>query len=168
MLVSGMRALAAAAQLQQHAAAAAPLGAHRQLSVGLRQFASQPEHQQQQSQAAAAQMPPFPYVPVPYTGPSKEEVLSLRKRFLSPSELCAVCRVVWCGVLASSRGHAPALTRVTPPPPHTHTGLFHHFREPVMITEGKMQYLFDERGRRFLDVRALSVCGAGARQRAQQ
>lgn len=33
-------------------------------------------------------------------------------------------------------------------------GLFHHFREPVMITEGKMQYLYDERGRRYLDVSA--------------
>jgi alanine-glyoxylate transaminase/(R)-3-amino-2-methylpropionate-pyruvate transaminase len=31
-------------------------------------------------------------------------------------------------------------------------GLFHHFREPVMITEGKMQYLYDEKGRRYLDV----------------
>jgi acetylornithine/succinyldiaminopimelate/putrescine aminotransferase len=33
-----------------------------------------------------------------------------------------------------------------------HAGLFHHFKEPVMITEGKMQYLFDEKGRRYLDV----------------
>jgi hypothetical protein len=32
--------------------------------------------------------------------------------------------------------------------------MFWHFREPVMITEGKMQYLFDERGRRYLDVSA--------------
>jgi acetylornithine/succinyldiaminopimelate/putrescine aminotransferase len=44
--------------------------------------------------------------------------------------------------------------------PHTCTytscaGLFHHFKEPLMIVEGKMQYLFDERGRRFLDVRAV-------------
>lgn len=29
--------------------------------------------------------------------------------------------------------------------------MFHHFKEPVMITEGKMQYLFDETGRRYLD-----------------
>jgi alanine-glyoxylate transaminase/(R)-3-amino-2-methylpropionate-pyruvate transaminase len=28
-----------------------------------------------------------------------------------------------------------------------------HFRKPVMIVEGKMQYLFDEKGRRYLDVR---------------
>jgi hypothetical protein len=32
--------------------------------------------------------------------------------------------------------------------------LFHHFKSPVMITEGKMQYLFDETGRRYLDVSA--------------
>lgn len=31
--------------------------------------------------------------------------------------------------------------------------LFHHFKKPVMIVEGKMQYLFDETGRRYLDVR---------------
>jgi acetylornithine/succinyldiaminopimelate/putrescine aminotransferase len=31
--------------------------------------------------------------------------------------------------------------------------MFALYREPVMITEGKMQYLFDERGRRYLDVR---------------
>ena len=30
--------------------------------------------------------------------------------------------------------------------------LFHHFKKPVMIVEGKMQYLFDETGRRYLDV----------------
>lgn len=59
-------------------------------------------------------LPPFSYQPQPYTGPSKEEVLSLRKKYLSPC-------------------------------------LFHHFREPVMITEGKMQYLYDEKGRRYLD-----------------
>jgi alanine-glyoxylate transaminase/(R)-3-amino-2-methylpropionate-pyruvate transaminase len=33
--------------------------------------------------------------------------------------------------------------------------LFHHFKDPIMITEGRMQYLYDERGRRYLDVRPL-------------
>jgi alanine-glyoxylate transaminase/(R)-3-amino-2-methylpropionate-pyruvate transaminase len=33
---------------------------------------------------AAPVLPPFDYVPPRYTGPSKEEVLSLRKQFLSP------------------------------------------------------------------------------------
>lgn len=59
-------------------------------------------------------MPAFNYTPVPYQGPSKEEVMALRKKFLSPA-------------------------------------MFHHFKEPVMIVEGKMQYLFDERGKRYLD-----------------
>ncbi len=30
--------------------------------------------------------------------------------------------------------------------------IYHHFKKPVMIVEGKMQYLFDETGKRFLDV----------------
>ena len=30
--------------------------------------------------------------------------------------------------------------------------LFHHFKDPVMIVEGKMQYLYDEHQRRYLDV----------------
>ena len=34
--------------------------------------------------------------------------------------------------------------------------LFHHFKQPIMITEGRMQYLYDERGRRYLDVRILA------------
>ncbi|KAI3434759.1 hypothetical protein D9Q98_002819 [Chlorella vulgaris] len=29
--------------------------------------------------------------------------------------------------------------------------LFHHFKDPVMIVDGSMQYLFDEKGRRYLD-----------------
>lgn len=33
--------------------------------------------------------------------------------------------------------------------------MFHHFKDPVMITDGKMQYLYDETGRRYLDVRCL-------------
>lgn len=33
--------------------------------------------------------------------------------------------------------------------------LFHHFKDPIMITEGKMQYLYDDKGRRYLDVRTL-------------
>ena len=59
-------------------------------------------------------LPPFDYTPLPYDGPSKEEVLELRQKYLNPVK-------------------------------------FLHFKEPVMIVEGKMQYLFDERGRRFLD-----------------
>ena len=44
------------------------------------------------SQAAPADipagpvLPPFDYVPPKYTGPSKEEVLALRKQYLSPGK----------------------------------------------------------------------------------
>ena len=60
------------------------------------------------------QLPPFDHQPQPYTGPSAEEVLALRKEFLSPA-------------------------------------IFAYYKRPVMIVEGKGQYLFDEKGRRYLD-----------------
>lgn len=59
-------------------------------------------------------LPPFDYTPVPYTGPSKEEVWAMRQEFMSP-------------------------------------GLFHYYQKPVMMVEGKAQYLFDETGRRYVD-----------------
>lgn len=34
---------------------------------------------------------------------------------------------------------------------HLSPAMFLHFKKPVMIVEGKMQYLFDETGRRYLD-----------------
>jgi alanine-glyoxylate transaminase/(R)-3-amino-2-methylpropionate-pyruvate transaminase len=60
------------------------------------------------------QLPPFAYTPKPYTGPSPEEVLAMRKQFLSPA-------------------------------------IFHYYKNPIMIVEGKAQYLFDNNGRRYLD-----------------
>lgn len=59
-------------------------------------------------------LPPFDHVPQPYSGPSSEEVLALRKEFLSPA-------------------------------------IFHYYRRPVMIVEGRGQWLFDEKGRRYMD-----------------
>jgi alanine-glyoxylate transaminase/(R)-3-amino-2-methylpropionate-pyruvate transaminase len=59
-------------------------------------------------------MPPFEYTPRPYTGPSREEVLALRRQYVNPV-------------------------------------VFTLYRHPLMIVEGKMQYLFDETGRRYLD-----------------
>ena len=59
-------------------------------------------------------LPPFDYTPMPYDGPSPEEVLDLRKQYVSP-------------------------------------GIFHYYKKPIMIVEGKGQYLFDEKGRRYLD-----------------
>ena len=32
--------------------------------------------------------------------------------------------------------------------------MFMHFQKPILIVAGKMQYLFDETGRRFVDVRS--------------
>lgn len=60
-------------------------------------------------------MPPFDYVPRPYEGPSREQVLALRRQYVNPA-------------------------------------VFTLYREPLMIVEGKMQYLFDETGRRYLDL----------------
>ena len=60
-------------------------------------------------------MPDFWYTPSPYRGPSRAEVLALRRRYVNPA-------------------------------------LFTLYREPLMIVEGKMQYLFDETGRRYLDL----------------
>ena len=60
------------------------------------------------------QLPPFDHTPQPYTGPSADEVLALRKDFLSPA-------------------------------------IFAYYKRPVMIVEGRGQYLFDEKGRRYLD-----------------
>ncbi len=34
---------------------------------------------------------------------------------------------------------------------HVNPGIFMFYKEPIMIVEGKMQYLYDETGRRFLD-----------------
>ena len=62
-----------------------------------------------------AAMPPFNYTPRPYLGPSREEVLALRRQYVNPT-------------------------------------VFTLYREPLMIVEGKMQYLFDETGRRYLDL----------------
>jgi alanine-glyoxylate transaminase / (R)-3-amino-2-methylpropionate-pyruvate transaminase len=34
---------------------------------------------------------------------------------------------------------------------HVSPGIFHYYKKPIMIVEGKGQYLFDEKGRRYLD-----------------
>lgn len=66
------------------------------------------------SSAAAPKLPPFNHTPKPYTGPSYDQTLALRRQYLSP-------------------------------------GLFMYYSKPLMIVEGKMQYLYDETGRRYLD-----------------
>jgi alanine-glyoxylate transaminase/(R)-3-amino-2-methylpropionate-pyruvate transaminase len=59
-------------------------------------------------------LPSCAHQPVPYTGPSAEKVLALRKEYLNP-------------------------------------GLFLYYKKPIMIVEGKMQYVWDETGKRYLD-----------------
>ena len=59
-------------------------------------------------------MPPHDHAPRPYSGPSKQEVLAIRKQYCHPST-------------------------------------FLYYRDPLMLVEGHMQYLWDETGRRYLD-----------------
>ena len=59
-------------------------------------------------------LPPTNYKPKPYTGPSAEDVLALRKQYLNP-------------------------------------GIFLYYKQPLMLVEGKMQYVWDEKGKRYLD-----------------
>lgn len=65
--------------------------------------------------AARLRMPPCEHRPRPYRGPSRAEVLELRRRY----------------------GH-PSLVTL--------------YREPLLIVEGYLQYLYDETGRRYLDL----------------
>ncbi|XP_002964947.2 alanine--glyoxylate aminotransferase 2 homolog 1, mitochondrial [Selaginella moellendorffii] len=62
----------------------------------------------------ALQMPAFDHVPRPYAGPSAEEVLEKRRKFMNPA-------------------------------------MFLYYKKPLNIVEGKMQYLYDESGKRYLD-----------------
>jgi alanine-glyoxylate transaminase/(R)-3-amino-2-methylpropionate-pyruvate transaminase len=59
-------------------------------------------------------LPPCDHTPQPYTGPSKDDVLALRKQFMNP-------------------------------------GIFLYYKKPLMIVEGRMQYVWDETGKRYLD-----------------
>src|SRR5436305_819336 len=60
------------------------------------------------------ELPPFDHKPKKYDGPSADEVLQLRKKFLNP-------------------------------------GIFLYYKKPLMLVEGKMQYVWDEHGCRYLD-----------------
>ncbi|HEY1377502.1 MAG TPA: aminotransferase class III-fold pyridoxal phosphate-dependent enzyme, partial [Gemmataceae bacterium] len=62
----------------------------------------------------ATPLPPSPHTPAPYDGPTRDEVLALRREYLSP-------------------------------------GLITYYREPLLIVEGRMQYLWDETGKQYLD-----------------
>lgn len=68
-------------------------------------------------QSAASKMPDCSYTPRPYDGPSRAEVLAMRKQFANPA-------------------------------------IFTIYKDPIMIVEGHMQWLFDETGKRYLDMLA--------------
>jgi alanine-glyoxylate transaminase/(R)-3-amino-2-methylpropionate-pyruvate transaminase len=59
-------------------------------------------------------LPMAPHKPPPYTGPSKAEVLALRKQYLTP-------------------------------------GLITYYQDPLLVVDGKMQYVWDETGKQYLD-----------------
>lgn len=63
---------------------------------------------------AAPALPVCAFKPAPYTGPSKAEVLAMRKEYCTPA-------------------------------------LVTYYKDPIMIVQGHMQWLFDETGRRYLD-----------------
>src|SRR6185312_13728554 len=65
--------------------------------------------------ASPPALPACDYHPRPYAGPTRDEVLALRRRYAHPS-------------------------------------LFAFYREPLLLVEGHMQYIFDETGRRYLDL----------------
>ena len=60
-------------------------------------------------------LPPCDHRPAPYRGPSKDEVLAMRRTYCHPA-------------------------------------IFTLYHEPLMIVEGHLQYVFDETGRRYLDL----------------
>src|SRR3954447_2220130 len=60
------------------------------------------------------ELPLCTHRPEPYTGPPREEVLALRRQYLTP-------------------------------------GLLTYYRDPLLIVEGHMQYVWDERGTRYFD-----------------
>lgn len=65
--------------------------------------------------ASPLRMPPCDHVPRPYSGPSRAEVLAMRRKYTNPA-------------------------------------VFTLYGEPLLIVEGYMQYLYDETGRRYLDM----------------
>lgn len=66
------------------------------------------------SSSSKATLPPTSHVPAPYDGPSRDEVLALRKKYLMP-------------------------------------GILTYYQEPLLIAQGHMQYVWDEKGKRYLD-----------------
>ena len=65
--------------------------------------------------ATRPELPPTDHVPRPYGGPSRDEIVAMRRQYTNPA-------------------------------------IFTIYREPLLVVEGYMQYLYDETGRRYLDL----------------
>src|SRR5436309_6187134 len=63
---------------------------------------------------APARLPGSSHTPSAYDGPSRDQVLAMRRQYLTP-------------------------------------GLVTYYREPLLVVEGHMQYLWDETGKQYLD-----------------
>jgi alanine-glyoxylate transaminase/(R)-3-amino-2-methylpropionate-pyruvate transaminase len=64
--------------------------------------------------ATKTALPASDHTPEPYEGPSRDEVLALRRQYLTP-------------------------------------GLLTYYRDPLLIVDGRMQYVWDETGKQYLD-----------------
>jgi alanine-glyoxylate transaminase/(R)-3-amino-2-methylpropionate-pyruvate transaminase len=64
--------------------------------------------------ATTTPLPASSHTPVPYDGPTRDEVLAMRREYLTP-------------------------------------GLITYYRDPLLVVEGHMQYLWDETGKQYLD-----------------
>ena len=65
--------------------------------------------------SSGPKMPPTDHQPRKYTGPTREEVMAMRKQYANPA-------------------------------------IFTIYKEPIMIVEGHMQWLYDDMGTRYLDM----------------
>ncbi|HET9775090.1 MAG TPA: hypothetical protein VFP77_00830, partial [Gemmatimonadaceae bacterium] len=81
------------------------------------QTSSPPRHTGKQSGTSLkpVPMPATGHIPRPYTGPSRDEIIAMRRKYTNPA-------------------------------------IFTLYGEPLLIVEGHMQWLFDETGKRYLDL----------------
>jgi alanine-glyoxylate transaminase / (R)-3-amino-2-methylpropionate-pyruvate transaminase len=76
---------------------------------------SRETEKQSRNTRAPVPMPPTDHVPRPYAGPSRDEIIAMRRKYTNPA-------------------------------------IFTLYGEPLLIVEGHMQWLFDETGKRYLDL----------------
>src|SRR5437868_12172756 len=72
------------------------------------------DNRQAKASTSRVSLPLSSHQPARYTGPSRDEVLALRREYLTP-------------------------------------GLITYYREPLLVVEGHMQYLWDDAGKQYLD-----------------